>query len=144
MVKCPLFVKLAYSEFGLKTTTLQSHEIELFHPTLNDIKGNDPKVSQEIADDIIATGDALMINPKAYQQDGCEPSVSQVNSPLSLYNTIVVSGSLNNWAKYIKCKNFPKLINEFRIATKDLIDCEYPGVIPDDKKEETSTNSKTL
>jgi len=140
-IKCPLFVKLALSDFGFQITTMQSSRVELFCPTASDVKGNDLQVSQEIADDIKATGEALIINPKAYQKDGCEPSVSQVNSPLSLYNTIVVSGNISTWSKLIEFTNFPKLIDEYRIAIKDSIDCEYPEEVLYGKEKETPTDN---
>jgi len=130
-IKCPLFVKMAFSEFGLIVLTSKHSETEVFNPTLSDVNASTPTVGAEIADDIKATSEALMINPRAYRADGCDRFVSQVNSPLSLYNTIIVSGLLEDWNKFVSNNKLPTLIEAYREAIHSLIMTEYQEIIND-------------
>lgn len=136
-IKCPLFVKIMLPEFGITTITRKHIKTELFVPTISEVTANTLDISKEIADDIKATSEALMINPKAYQHDGCDRFVSQVNSPLALYNTLIANGNFNNWLRLIKHSTFPKLIEEYRKAIEDQILAEYQEVINGTVKEKT-------
>ena len=142
LIKCPLFVKMIFPDFGLITLTCNKGEIECFEPTMSDVKAETPTISQEIADDIKATSEALIINPKAYRADGCERTVSQVNSPIGLYNKVIVSGFLSNWSKFISNPNLPYLIEDYRKAIHELILAEYQEVINDAFEEETANSAE--
>jgi hypothetical protein len=109
-------------------------------PTVSEVKAKTLEISKEIADDIKATSEALMINPKAYQHDGCDRFISQVNSPLALYNTLIASGNFNNWLKLIKYHTFPQLIEEYRLAIENQILAEYQEVVNGTIKEKTNNN----
>ena len=85
---------------------------------------------------------ALMINPKSYQHDGCEKSVSQVLTPISLYNTGIVSGFLIDWVNFIECDKFPVLIEAYRQAAYDLIMTEYQEVLDVKTTEKDADNTK--
>jgi len=143
IVKCPLFVKMTFPEFGLITATGKHDKTETYHPTLNDVKATTPTIGQEIADDIKATSEALMINPRAYRADGCDRFVSQVNSPIGLYNKVMVSGLLEDWNKFISCNKLPTLIEAYREAIHSLIMTEYQEVI-NGSFEEEADNSKEV
>jgi len=139
-IKCPLFVKIMLPEFGITTITRKHIKTELFVPTVSEVKAKTLEISKEIADDIKATSEALMINPKAYQHDGCDRFISQVNSPLALYNTLIASGNFNNWLKLIKYNTFPQLIEEYRLAIENQILAEYQEVVNGTIKEKTNNN----
>lgn len=141
-IKCPLFVKMTFPEFGLVTITGKHGETEIYHPTLSDVNASTPTISSEIADDIKATSEALMINPRAYRTDGCDRSVSQVNSPIGLYNNIIVSGFLEDWSKFISNNKLPTLIEDYREAIHSLIMAEYQEVLNGSFEEETNNSEE--
>lgn len=129
-IKCPLFVKLMFPEFGLTILTKkQIGKPIAFKPSPADVSANSLEVSKEIADDIKATTDALIINPKAYRTDGCDRNISQLNTPICVYSTCVVSGTLRNWMKLINYNNFPKLTNEYRKTIEGIINSEYEEIL---------------
>lgn len=141
IVKAPMFVKMMFPEFGLITLTNNKSKLEVFEPTMSDVKAETPTIGQEIADDIKATSQALLINPKAYRADGCERSVSQINTPIALYNSFIVSGFLSNWNELISHNSFQPLIEDYREAIHSLIIAEYLEVTNDEFSEEEEDQS---
>jgi len=125
MIKCPLFVQLNISKFGLSIVDVPVDLIEAYTPDLTDVGGTDHEVAKEIAEDIHRTQEALLINPLAYQKDGCNRFISQVISPISVYNEIIVSGSLSSWLKFARQKNLPKPVQAYCNSVKDIISNEW-------------------
>lgn len=123
-IKCPLFVQLSLSE-QLSTTTKAGSKLEAFIPAVNDVKAADLETSEMIAKDIEQTTEALLLNPKAYQMDGCDIFISQMISPISVYNTVLVSGSLKHWINYANQKGLPAPIEEYRKVIEHVIRAEY-------------------
>jgi len=122
-IKCPLFVQLFLTE-ELNAFSKRSAP-EAFIPTVADIAARDLKTSELIANDIDQTVKALLINPKSYQMDGCDIFISQVISPVSVYNTLLVSGTLNQWVSIVKRSGLPAPIEQYRKAIADILLCEY-------------------
>ncbi len=125
MIKCPLFVQLNISKFGLSIVDVPVDVIEAYTPDLTDVGGPDHVIAKEIAEDIHKTQEALLINPLAYQKDGCNRFISQVISPISVYNEIIVSGNLSNWLKFARQKNLPKPVQAYCNSVKDIISNEW-------------------
>lgn len=142
VIKCPLFVQMTFPEFGLITLTKKQKDIEVFEPTQSDVNAATPTIGAEIASDIVATSNALMINPRAYRADGCDRFVSQVNSPICVYNSIIVSGSLEDWNMFVSNNKFPTLIEDYRKAIHSLIMAEYQEVINNAFEEETENSTE--
>jgi hypothetical protein len=111
-IKCPLFVQLAITQ-GLNCVTRSATNLEAYKPSVNDIKANDLQLSEDIAQDIHHTTEALLMNPKAYQTDGCDIFISQVISPISIYNTILVSGTLRQWIDFANREGLASPIDQF-------------------------------
>lgn len=124
-IKCPLFVQLALTERGLCAVSLRDQKAEAYVPTVDQVGTADLKTSEAIQKDIEQTTNALTLNPKSYQMDGCDMFVSQVISPISMYNTILVSGSLQDWISFTSRKDLPKPIDMYRQAIADIILAEY-------------------
>ena len=124
-IKCPLFVQLYLSKFNLKVINVDSTAIEYFRPNAGEVAACDIHTSEIIADDIARTADALIINPKAYQADGCERFMSQVNTPISVYTTLIVSGSYGEWCKMAFAVGVPKPIKTYTEACKQIIESEW-------------------
>jgi hypothetical protein len=75
LIKCPLFVQLALSKFNLRIVDANtSGTLEAYIPNAGEVGAPDRLDAEAIADDISRTTDALLINHRAYQADGCEPS----------------------------------------------------------------------
>ena len=129
-VRCPLFVQLTFSEQGLLCSAEKVvGSPEAYIPDVGAVNAQDLETSQMIADDIAATTEALLINPKAYQHDHCDIFVSQVLSPISIYNTLIVYGSLTSWLRYIEQVGLPRPIEAYRKAIEDCLHGEWDRAV---------------
>lgn len=125
-IKCPLFVQLTFAEYSLKYITSRTQgRPEAYIPTVADVKAVDLEASEAISQDIESTTNALLINPRAYQMEGCDLFISQVISPISVYNVIVVSGTLSQWLSYISQTNLPAPIEAYRARIEEAVMSEF-------------------
>lgn len=124
-IKCPLFFQLYLSKFNLKVINADSGHIEYFRPNAGEVAASDVVTSEAIADDLARTADALIINPKAYQADGCERFISQVNTPISIYTTLIVSGHYSEWCKIITPAILPGPIKAYTTAIEQILTSEW-------------------
>jgi hypothetical protein len=127
-IKCPLFVQMAFAEYGLTHISQRgASTVEAFVPTVADINAQTLEASEAIQADIQQTTDALLLNPRAYQFENCDVFISQVISPISVYNVLVVTGSLSNWKHFISQKGFPTPVEAYRKAISEAVSAEYQG-----------------
>jgi len=124
-IKCPIFVQLTLTESSLTSASLPTGKVEAYVPTIAEVAAKDLNTSQEIQTSIEGTTNALLLNPKSYQMDGCDLFIAQVNYPLSVYNTIIVSGSLSQWLDYINREGLPTPIEQYRKAIEAAILAEW-------------------
>lgn len=122
-IRCPLFVQLSLAE--RLTCVSRPSAVEAFTPSVNEVGAKDLETSELISRDIEQTTEALLMNPKAYQMDGCDIFISQVISPISVYNTVLVSGTLGQWIDYANLKGLPAPIEEYRKAVQQVLLSEY-------------------
>ena len=125
IMKCPLFVQLNLSTLGLKITSVPVSDIEAYVPNVGEIGSPNHDTNKIIADDMLRTTDALLINPKAYQHDGCDRFVSQVMTPISAYTTLIVRGSYNEWRKFCDQNGTPSSIMAYANAVKQIMQMEW-------------------
>jgi len=131
-VKCPLFVQLWLMENGIKVIPQRNSSaiVEAYIPSVPDLKIADLSVAEEVQQSIAHTTEALLLNPKGYQMDGCERFISQIISPISVYNTLVAYGSLNAWLEITERKGLLGPIDEYRKAIKDVVHSEWAVIKP--------------
>ena len=143
-IRCPLFVQLSLTE--TLSCVSRPSAIEAFIPSVNDVKAADLESSELISEDIEQTTEALLLNPKAYQMDGCDIFISQVTSPISIYNTLLISGTLDQWINYINSEGLPAPIEEYRKAIEQAIlgEYEYLWEHIGGKKEESKRSGKRI
>jgi len=127
-IKCPLFVQLSLSKFGFDIINMPVDAVEAFIPDLTDIDSGDMEIDKEIAADLTRTTHALLINPIAYQKDGCDPFVSQVVTPISVYNELIVHGSLERWMKFLKSKDIPFVAKDYWNAVHEILTNEWKNI----------------
>lgn len=125
VMKCPLFVQLNLSKFNLNIISANTKEVEAYYPNVGEIGGNDRETNKLIADDIERTAEALLINPKAYQADGCDRFVSQVLTPVNTYTTLIVHGTYNEWRKFCIQNGPPAPLVSYTSAVKQILDMEW-------------------
>ena len=83
-IKCPLFFQLYLSKFNLKVIDgNNSTPLEAYIPNPGEVGAPERLDAEAISDDISRTTDALLINPKAYQADGCDRFISQLTTPIN-------------------------------------------------------------
>lgn len=137
-IKAPLFVQIYLSKFRFDILNIMQEKPEAFTPDLTDVNCPDPKVGTMIAEDMKVTTAALLINPKAYQKDGCDYFISQVITPISVYNELIVHGPLEQWLKFTQSMaDVPKPIQAYILAVSDIIRNEWKH----EQKETTQTDS---
>jgi hypothetical protein len=62
-----------------------------------------------------------MLNPKTMAYSGCDTFISQIICPISMYNEIMVSGSLKAWTSFTNRKNLPSTIEPYRQAVENIL-----------------------
>lgn len=125
-MKCPLFVQMTFPEYGLSYIVSRSvTKPDAFVPTVAEVSAQTLESGEAIQADIERTTAALLVNPAAYQQDFCDPFISQVISPISVYNVIVVSGTLFDWLRFVNNISMPAPIEAYRKAVEAVITAEY-------------------
>lgn len=139
LVKCPLFVQLSFGDVGLTCFSQRQSYIEIYSPTVNEIGAKTLKDSEDIAEHMKQTSDALIVNSQTYKMDGCDTFISQINSPISVYNVLLVTGTLSQYVKYCSKKNLPRSIEAYRAAIKDILLANWNSLwsVVGDKDEET-------
>lgn len=128
MIRCPLFVQLNLSTFNLRITSLPnvgSEGLDSYLPNVGEIGAPTLDVNQDIADDIVRTSVALLMNHKSYQTDGCDRFVSQILTPINTYTTILVHGMYNDWCRYIAQSNAPAGIAAYVDAVSQVLKAEW-------------------
>lgn len=125
-IKCPLFFQLFLSKFQLKVINANiSTSTEAYTPNATEIGAATATDSAAISDDIARTTDALLINPKAYQADGCDRFVSQIITPLNVYTTLIVQGSYKEWCSIAFTEKAPAPIKAYMTAIQQIIEAEW-------------------
>jgi hypothetical protein len=126
LVKCPLFKQLHLSKSDLKIVQLpETGELETYCPDVSDISTGNSKDDSDMAEYLKQTTESLLIAPKALQEDKCNKFVSQIITPISVYNKIIVHGSLNDWLKYIKQQKLPKQLESYRAVIEGIMAAEW-------------------
>ena len=126
VMKCPLFVQLALTKYNLKVVNVNNTgTLEAYIPNAGEIRARERLDAEAIADDISRTTDALLINPKAYQADGCDRFISQLTTPINTYTKIIVSGSYSEWCKLAYESKLPGPIKAFSNAIAQIIEAEW-------------------
>ena len=124
-IKMPLFVQINISKFNIKLLDTMVGEVEAYVPHEGEIGSKDLESNRLIADDIKRTTEALLINPHAYVKDGCNNFTAQVIMPISIYNTVIATGSLSDWYKFCNQSSVPKEIKAYMTTIKNLIKAEW-------------------
>ncbi len=125
VVRCPLFVQLNLSKFNFTIISTFAKDTEAYEPNSGEIGSTDTETNRLISDDMKRTTDALLINPKAYQADGCDKFMAQILSPISIYTTLIVHGSYNEWRRYCQQNNLPAPIESYRTAIEQIKIAEW-------------------
>lgn len=128
LIKSPVFVQLSLGGSGISYDNAQAGIPEAYVPTVNDVRAKDLETSEIIAKDIEQTTEALLLNPKSYQMDACDVFVSQVITPISVYNTYLASANLSAWIEYINRKDLPGPIDQYREAIENVLRAEWPSL----------------
>lgn len=124
-IKCPLFVQLNLSTFGFQMISAQGAEVEAYVPNVGEIGAQDLKVNRDIVENIKATTEALLLNPKAFQEDGCDRFMSQILTPLSTYTTLIVHGSYNDWKRFCNQQKVPAPTKSYIKAITQIMNAEW-------------------
>lgn len=124
-IKCPLFVQLRLSTFDLTIIQTPNTELEAYVPNVGEIGTSDHNINKEISQDIEQTTAALLINPMAYQKDGCDKFASQVIMPVSTYTTLIVHGSYNEWRRFCHQTGTPSGIKAYADAVQQIMTMEW-------------------
>lgn len=132
ILKCPLFINFALYKFNFDILTLNANSddglVETYIPNEGEIGGTDVNTAKDIKDAMEQTSSALKLSAEAFVMDGCDNFVAQVNLPISVYNEVMVSGSLELWLKFTKQKNLPKPIESYRQVIEDVLRAQWPNL----------------
>jgi hypothetical protein len=128
VIKCPLFVQLNLSQYGLNIITTPSDNVEAYIPDISMIEGESLEDRQEIARYIELTTEALILNHKGMAMDGSSRFTAQLLTPITVYNELVVSGKLVNWLQFLKQRQLPKELELYRKSVEDILSVEWRNI----------------
>lgn len=126
--KAPIFVQMHLAQHGLTMLGTKLSTNDAYVPSIGEINSSSLENNKLISDDISRTTDALLINPSAYQTDGCDKFISQVIMPVSSYTTFIVGGTIDAWRGFYKNKSVPAPIRAYANTVKDIIESEWRDV----------------
>lgn len=128
VVKCPLFVQLNLSQYGFTIISTPSENIEAYIPDSSSVESNTLEDRQRIIDYIQMTTEALILNQKGLLMDGAGKLTSQILTPISVYNELIVHGSLKQWLEYLKQNDLPKQMESYRLTVEDLLLADWKNL----------------
>lgn len=128
VIKCPLFVQLNLSQYGLNIITTPSDNVEAYIPDVSMIEGESLEDRQEIARYIEMTTEALLLNHSGIAMDGGSRFTAQLLTPITVYNELIVSGKLQQWLGFLKQKNLPKELEVYRSSVESIISTSWRNI----------------
>lgn len=128
VIKCPLFVQLNLSQYGLDIISTPSDDVEAYTPDLSMVEGESLEDRERVVDYIKRTTDALLINKEGMGIDGIDKFTSQLLMPITIYNELIVHGTLGDWLVYLKQKNLPKELEAYRCQVNSVLKSEWKNV----------------
>lgn len=128
-IRCPLFVQTFLAEQNLHIVSCKAEtQLEAYIPSVAEIGSPDLKANETIQANIAQVSEALLLNPQLYQMDQCDKFISQVNVPVSVYNTIMVWANLARWIDVTAQKGLPRPVEAYREAIYGMIMAEWPNL----------------
>jgi len=125
-IKCPLFIVLFLAKYNFKVINANnSGPLEAYIPNPGEVGAKERLDAEAISDDISRTTDALIINSKAYQADGCDRFISQLTTPINVYTVLIVSGTYSEWCKFSYQTKLPGAIAAYTTALSQIIEAEW-------------------
>lgn len=128
IIKCPLFVQLNLSQFGFNIVSTPSDEIEAYIPDVSNVSGDTLEDRQRITTYIESTTEALLLNHKGLVMDGADTITAQILTPISVYNELIVSGSLKQWVNFLNQKSLPTALESYSTVIASLLLSEWKNL----------------
>jgi hypothetical protein len=128
VIKCPLFVQLNLSKYGLDIITTPSDDIEAYIPDLSMVSGDSLEDRKRMVQYMNATTEALLLNQKGMKMDGGDEFTAQLLTPITVYNELVVNGKLQTWLAYLSQKGLPKEAELYRKTIEDILKTERKNI----------------
>jgi hypothetical protein len=126
LLKMPLFATRSLSQHGIVQVNLpHKGDLEAYLPNPGEVASGDHELDVSIADDIARTTQALLINPKAYESDGCNRFVAQLITPVNVYVTLIANGTYNQWKSFSEMRDTPDQIKAYQKAVKEIMRSEW-------------------
>lgn len=127
-LKCPYFILIPLLSSGMRAISVPKPASEAFIPQVDDIKASDLFSSKEIRDSMAITIESLMLNQKAYTNDGCNAFVSNMTTPVCAYWEGVIFGQLKDWIRFGGAPGLHPLIKQYQKTIISCISAEYKNI----------------
>lgn len=128
VIKCPLFIQLNLSQYGFDIISTPSNDVEAYTPDLSMVDGESLEDKERVVEYINKTTEALLLNNKGMTMDGVDKFTSQLLMPITVYNELIVHGSLTDWLIYLKQNKLPKELEAYRCQVKEVLKTEWKNV----------------
>jgi hypothetical protein len=128
VIKCPLFVQLNLSQYGFDIISTPSDSVEAYTPDLSMVDGESLEDRNRVVEYINGTTEALLLNSKGMTMDGVDEFTTQLLMPITVYNELIVHGSLADWLVYLKQNKLPKELEAYRCQIKEVLKIEWKNV----------------
>jgi ATP-dependent helicase YprA (DUF1998 family) len=127
-IKMPLFVQLNMSQYGFDIISTQASNIEAYKPDVSQLEFGSLEDREELAKYFEVTTEALLTNIQSMSLDKVDRFTAQILSPVSVYNTVVIFGSLKKWISYIKQSSLPKELEQYRETIEFVLETEWASI----------------
>lgn len=128
VIKCPLFIQLNLSQYSFDIISTPSDGVEAYTPDLSMVDGDSLEDRERVVDYIKKTTDALMINQEGMTIDGVDKFTSQLLMPITVYNELIVHGSLTDWVVYLNQNKLPKELEAYRCQIQEVLKTEWKNL----------------
>lgn len=128
IIKCPLFVQLNLSQYSLDIISTPSDDVEAYLPDVSMVNAQTLEDKERVVKYIEQTTDALLINKDGMAIDGVDKFTSQLLMPITVYNELIVHGSLGDWLTYVKQNKLPKELEVYRCQILEVLKTEWKNM----------------
>lgn len=121
-------MQLNLSTFNFNVISTPSDDIEAYIPDVGAITGESLADRQRMSSYIKDTTEALLLNQEGMPMDGADDFTSQLLTPISTYNEIIVHGGLREWVNFLNQKNLPEPAKAYQTVIEERLRVEYGNI----------------
>ncbi len=118
-------MQLLFQKYNFDVIGTPSDDLEYYVPDESEIASDSLAGILKIKNHLEMATESLNIMPAGLKLDGLDHFTSQILTPISVYNELIVHGNLIQWAKFCQQQKLPKQVESYRQAIEDELTAEW-------------------